>query len=564
MKKLLFSAIALAALVSLSTFAREEKSLTPQQKLMYAEAIIENYYVDSINSDSLVTEAIVSMLKTLDPHSQYSSPEETKELNQPLEGKFSGIGIQFSIVKDTVCVIQTTGGGPSERVGIRPGDRIVYVNDSLFTHPKMVNSEVLKTLRGEKGTEVKLRVKRGASPELIEFRIIRDDIPIYSVDASYMVAPEVGFISITRFAESTPKELDRAIEKLAAQGMKHLILDLQSNGGGYLGAAHGVASRFLDEGDMVVFTKGLNTPPQYFTVERNDFGSLFKDKFNVNVKDKPKVERLVIMVDQYSASASEIVSGAIQDNDRGLIVGRRTFGKGLVQRPFPFPDGSMIRLTTSRYYTPSGRLIQKHYDKGQTEEYQLDMLNRYNNGELFSADSIHFDPALKTLTLKNQRTVYGGGGIMPDIFVPLDTTMYSNYYRDLSAKNTFNNFIVNTLDKQRRTFLDKYPTEDDFYRDFKVSPEMLDRLTQMARKDSIKIDEKQIAASQPIIEATIRGLLARDLYKDGTYVRAVNPLNPIFNQALKVITDPLEYDRLLGNSHSVGVLDTDDDEDDAK
>lgn len=546
MKKLLLSILALASVSAIVSLAQQRK-FTPDQKLRYAAALIEECYVDSVNSDSLVTEAIVAMLHTLDPHSQYSSPEETKELNQPLEGKFSGIGIQFSIVRDTVYVVQTTGGGPSERVGIRPGDRIIYVNDSIFTRPKIANSDVLKTLRGEKGTEVNLKIKRGDSPELIEFRIIRDDIPIYSVDASYMVAPEVGFISISRFAESTPKELDEAIEKLAAQGMKHLILDLESNGGGYLGAAHGVASRFLKNGEMVVYTNGLNAEPAYFKVDKVDFGSLFNNS-KYKIKSKSKVDRLVIMVDQYSASASEIVAGAIQDNDRGLIVGRRTFGKGLVQRPFPFPDGSMIRLTTSRYYTPSGRLIQKPYKKGESEEYQLDLLNRYNNGELFSVDSIHFDEALKTYTLKNHRPVYGGGGIMPDRFVPVDTSNYSNYYRDLIAKNSINTLVLSTIDTQRKDLLEKYPTEDDFYANYTVSQDLIDKLVEQGKKDGVEPNPEQLATSRKMLEAIIRGLLARDLYDNGTYVRSTNPLNPVFNAALDLILDPEQYNSLLNPS----------------
>lgn len=545
MKKLLIAAGAFA--VATLGFAAAPKGaprqMTPDQKLRYAEAIISGYYVDSVNQDSLVTEAIVAMLKTLDPHSSYSDPEETKELNQPLEGKFSGIGVQFTIVRDTVCVVQATPGGPSEKVGIRPGDRILYVNDSIFTHPKMQNSEVLKTLRGPKGTLVNLKIKRAGSPELIDFRLTRDDIPIHSIDAAYMVAPEVGFISITRFAEDTPNELDKAMSKLAAKGMKHLILDLASNGGGYLGAAHGVASRFLNEGDMVVYTDGLNTMPSYFRVENLDFGSLF-NKSGKAAKRTP-IDRLVIMVDQYSASAAEIVAGAIQDNDRGLITGRRTFGKGLVQRPFPFPDGSMIRLTTSRYYTPSGRCIQKEYHRGQTEDYQLDLLNRYKSGELWSADSIHFNPKLKTYTLNNHRPVYGGGGIMPDLFVPADTSFYSNYYRDLIAKSSINTFVTTYLDANRKSLLKQYPDEDIFYRQFETGDDIIKGLVAQGEADGVKPDSTQLATSMPMFKAIIKGLIARDIYTDGTYVRAVNPLNPDFKTALELILDPERYARLL-------------------
>ncbi len=546
MKRTLFLLIAVAIIITSVTRA-QVRSLTPDQKLRYAEAIIEGYYVDSVASDSLVNQAIISMLATLDPHSSYSSPEETRELTQPLSGKFSGIGIQFSIVRDTVCVVQTTVGGPAERVGMLPGDRIIYVNDTLFTHAKMTIPEVHKFLRGPKGTVANLKVKRGDSQELINFRIVRDDIPIYSIDAAYMVTPEVGFISISRFAEETADELDKAIDKLAKKGMKHLILDLEDNGGGFLGAGFNVAARFLNYGDTVVYTIGRVTEPTYFRVENRNFGSLFKDS-KYKIKEKSPIDRLVITVNQYSASASEIVAGAIQDNDRGVIVGRRTFGKGLVQRPFPFPDGSMIRLTTSRYYTPAGRCIQKHYDKGHGEEYQLDMLNRYNSGELFSADSIHFDESLKTYTLKNHRPVYGGGGIMPDKFVPLDTTYFSTYYRDIVAKGSISTFVVNTIENQRKELLKKYPNEEAFYNKFTITQELINGLVAQATEDGVKFDQQGFDKSAALIKGALTGLFARDLYKDGTYIRAVNHLNPVFNEAVRIITDPEAYNSLLSPS----------------
>ena len=531
MTKRLFTAL-LTVAVSLYAAAQfNVNRFTPDQKLRYAEAIIENYYVDTVNTDTLVQEAIVGMLKTLDPHSAYSTPKETKELNEPLEGKFSGIGVQFSIVRDTVCVVQTTSGGPSEKVGIRPGDRIIYVNDSIFTHPKMANSEVLKKLRGPKGSVVNLKVKRAGTPELIDFRIVRDEIPIYSVDATYMASPTTGYIRVSRFAEDTPKEVDRAIEKLKKQGMKNLIIDLQDNGGGYLGAAHGLAERFLNKGDMVVYTKGLHQPAQYLIVDEN-----------VN----RGIDRIVVMVNQYSASASEILSGALQDHDRGVIVGRRTFGKGLVQRPFPFPDGSMMRLTTARYYTPVGRSIQKNYAKGHGEEYQLDMLNRYKSGELWSADSIHFDKSQAFKTLKNGRTVYGGGGIMPDFFVPVDTSYYSKYYRDLMAKNVLNPYIMDYINDHRAELLKKYPTEDDFANKFS-SANLIDGLVEAGKKEGVEPNDEQLAISRPIIEAIMKGLLERDLYDDGSYMRAVNPLSNDFKAALRIIEDPEEYNRLLQN-----------------
>lgn len=499
-------------------------------KLNYAERLIENAYVDPVNADTLVTEAIVAMLKTLDPHSSYSDAAETKELTQPLDGKFSGIGVQFSIVKDTVYVVQTVVGGPAERVGMRPGDRIIYVNDTIFTRPKMANSDVLKTLRGKKGSRVDLKVKRGDN--MIDFTIIRDDIPIYSVDAAYMADPQTGYIRVSRFAESTPEEVEKAIRKLSAQGMKNLIIDLEDNGGGYLGAAQGMASLFLNPDDLIVYTSGRAVPDRQLTASRTkDYG----------------IDRLVVMVNQYSASASEIFSGAMQDHDRAVIVGRRTFGKGLVQTPIPFPDGSMIRLTTARYYIPSGRLIQKEYAKGHSEEYQLDMLTRYKSGELFSADSIHLDKSKEYRTLRNNRVVYGGGGIMPDVFVPVDTSMYSSYYRDLMAKGVFNTFVVSYIEKNRPELLKKYPTEESFHREFRVNDHIIEQLVQAAQAEGVKPDEQALDTSRPVVEGVIKGLLARDLYENGIYARAVNHLNPVFNKALEIINDPRQYNTLLGN-----------------
>lgn len=530
----LVAALSLAAFAAISLSAQRnngERKFTPGQKLMYAMGIVENFYVDSVNSDSLTQEAIVAMLKTLDPHSVYSTPKETEELTQPLEGHFSGIGIQFTILRDTVAVVQTTANGPSQKAGILPGDRIIYVNDTIFTRPKMANTDVLKTLRGPKGSKVTLKVKRAGTPDLINFRLIRDDIPIYSVDASYMVDPGVGYIRISRFAESTPKEVSTAIAKLKKEGMKHLIIDLEDNTGGYLGAAHALASQFLNKGDLVVFTKGLNQPRVDLTVDETS---------------KNGIDRLVVMVNQYSASASEILSGALQDYDRAVIVGRRTFGKGLVQRPFPFPDGSMIRLTTARYYTPSGRLIQKPYEKGKGEEYQLDMLNRMKHGELFSADSIHFDESQKTYTLRNHRTVYGGGGIMPDKFVPIDTSTYTTYYRDVIAKGVLNRYVQDYVEKNRKSIIAKYPTENDFAQGFDSAP-MMEGLIEAATADSIARNDEQIAISEPVLKAMMKGLIERDIYPNGTYMRAVNHLDPVFNEARRIIATPAEYRRLLGD-----------------
>ncbi|MDO4319634.1 MAG: S41 family peptidase [Bacteroidales bacterium] len=530
MKKFALSFIILGTLVCMAVSARNNDVMTPDQKLRLAAAVIENYYVEEVNSDTLVDEAIIAMLRTLDPHSAYSTPEETKELNQPLEGKFSGIGIQFNMVEDTVYVIQTTAGGPSEKVGIRPGDRIVSANDTVIAGKKLNNPGIIKVLRGPKGSRVHLKVKRSGVPDLIDFILERDDIPIYSVDAAYMVNDSTGFVSVTRFAEATAREVRQAADSLARLGMRNLILDLSSNGGGYLGAAFELASEFLDEGDPVVFTKGLNTPPNYFNVERT--GTI-------------PIDRLVIMVDQYSASASEILSGAIQENDRGLIVGRRTFGKGLVQRPFPFPDGSMIRLTTSRYYTPSGRCIQKPYEKGKGEEYQLDMLNRYNSGELWHADSIHLDKSTPYYTLRNRRVVYGGGGIMPDVFVPADTSRYSSYYRDLVAKGVIIKYTLNYIDHNRKALVAEYPDEESFVARFEPSQEIINGLIEAGKANGVEFNEEQWQTSRELILAVLKGLMTRDLYENGIYVRSTNPLSPDFREAVDLINDPERYYRLL-------------------
>ena len=534
MKRLLYAIIAVSAIAFTLLASREAKAqkpeISPAQKLQMAEYIIENYYVEDVNSDTVVQEAIIAMLKTLDPHSAYSTPTETEELNTPLEGKFSGIGIQFNMVEDTLYVVQTTPGGPSEKAGIRPGDRILSANDTVIAGKKLPNSGILKILRGPKGTVVNVKVKRGGEPELIDFRLVRDDIPLYSVDASYMVDDTTGFISVTRFAEATASEVRQAADSLSRLGMKNLILDLSSNGGGYLGAAYELASEFLKAGDPVVFTKGLHTPPSYFNVEKN--GTI-------------PVERLVVMVDQYSASASEILSGAIQENDRGLIVGRRTFGKGLVQRPFPFPDGSMIRLTVSRYYTPSGRCIQKPYEKGKGEEYQLDMLNRYTSGELWHADSIHLDKSEPFYTLKNHRVVYGGGGIMPDVFVPADTSRYSTYYRDLLGKGVMIKYVLNYIEQNRSSLTKQYPTEEIFAREFVLSDDMLKDLIVRGEAEGIPFDQEKWDRSKELISAVLRGLMTRDLYENGIYVRSTNPLSNDFNEAYRLINDPERYYKLL-------------------
>lgn len=500
------------------------------EKLNMAEYAIKGYYVDSINETKLVEDAIVGMLDKLDPHSTYSNAEETKELNEPLQGNFGGIGIQFNMKEDTLYVIQTVAGGPSEKLGIIAGDRIIEVNDTVIAGVDMKNTDIMKRLRGPKGTKVNVKVKRRGVPELIDFRITRDNIPLYSVDASYMVDDKTGYIRISRFANDTHTEFINAVEKLKGLGMQQLVLDLSDNGGGYLQAAVEMANEFLNRGENIVFTEGRNSP-------RYDANALGTGSL--------KKEKVVVIVNQYSASASEIFAGAIQDWDRGVIVGRRTFGKGLVQRPFPFRDGSMMRLTVARYYTPAGRSIQKPYDEGDKKAYEKDILNRFNNGEFMNADSIHFSDSLKYVTLKNKRKIYGGGGIMPDVFVPLDTTEYTNYYRDVVAKGVLNQFVIDYVDKNRAQLMGKYKDVEAFDNGFTVDNTLLDNLKAQAEKEKIKFDEEQYNKSRDLISAIIKALIARDLYDTEAYFRIINHRNDMLKKALEIINNDKDYKKLL-------------------
>ncbi|MCM1110644.1 MAG: S41 family peptidase [Clostridium sp.] len=529
MKKI--SLLLAATVVSiLSVFNAAANDFDPSTKLRYAEKIIENYYVDSVPAEEMVDKAIVAMLKTLDPHSTYSDPSETKALTEPLQGNFSGIGIQFRMQNDTLYVIETVAGGPSERVGIVAGDRILTANDTLISGVKKANADVIKLLRGPKGTVVNIGVLRKGVDRPINFRIVRDDIPLYSVDASYMAAPGIGYIKVSRFAESTPEEVFDAVKKLRGQGMKDLIIDLQDNGGGYLQSAVALSEMLLSKGDPIVSTRGDRAREQNFGAVRD--GSL-------------RDGRVVVLVNQYSASASEILSGAVQDNDRGVIVGRRTFGKGLVQRPFPMPDGSMIRLTIARYYTPSGRCIQKPYTPGDEEDYNRDLLNRYKSGEWSSADSIHFADSLRYTTLRNRRTVYGGGGIMPDRFVPIDTTGMTTYSRDMIAKGVMNTFCIGYIDKNRKELKKQYPDIERFVERFEVSPAMVDELVATGEKEGVAFNEEQFAESRGYLLTIVKAILASDLYGHENYYRVINPLNPVYNEGLRILTDPDAYRTLL-------------------
>ncbi len=526
--------IAAIATIAVAMILRAQ-SMTPNQKLRMAETAISRFYIDTVNEDKLVEEAIKGMLESLDPHSTYNTPEETKELNEQLQGNFSGIGISFNITKDTLYVIQTVAGGPSERIGLLAGDRIISVNDTSIAGVKMKNSDIMKRLRGPKGTKVNVKVLRrqNAATDTLDFVITRADIPIYSVDAAYMADPKTGYIRINRFAAETHREVVKAIKDLKRQGMTQLILDLVDNGGGYLGAAANLLGEFLPSGSLVVYTKGLNSPRQEMTASPSGREPLFAEG------------PLVVMVNQYSASASEITSGAIQDWDRGVIVGRRTFGKGLVQRPMPFPDGSMMRLTVAHYYTPTGRDIQKPYEKGDKEKYAKDILDRSNQGELMHADSIKYIDSLKVETLVSKRPIYGGGGIYPDCFVALDTSENTLYYRKVMAKGLINQFVINYVDRNRKDLLKRYKTAQAFADRFTVGDDMIASLKEMADKESIDYNAEQAERSRPLFAMIIKALIARDIYDNAAYFRVFNRYDPIFKEALRLINSPEEYKAIL-------------------
>ena len=490
------------------------------RKLQLAEFAISRLYVDEVNEEELVEKAITSMLEELDPHSTYTNAEEARKMNEPLEGEFEGIGIQFQMMEDTLLVVQPVSGGPSEKVGILAGDRITAVEDTLIAGVKMSTEEIMSRLRGPKGSVVKLTVIRRDIDEPLTFDVKRDKIPIYSLDASYMITPTIGYIRLNKFGANTIEEFQAALSKLQGQGMKDLILDLQGNGGGYLNAAIDLANEFLPQKSLIVYTEGKASKRSEFVAKGN--GNFLKGK-------------LVVLVDEYSASASEIVSGAIQDWDRGTIVGRRTFGKGLVQRPIDLPDGSMIRLTIARYYTPSGRCIQKPYEKGEEEDYDNELVKRLEHGELMHADSIHLPDSLMFKTKRLGRTVYGGGGIMPDYFVPIDTTLYSDYHRDLVAKGVVIKTTLNYIEKNRKALTKSYRKFDDFNRKFEVSNELLDELRKEGEKSGVAFNETEYNTSLPRIKTQLKALIARDIWEMSEYYQVMNQTDNVVQQALKII-----------------------------
>ena len=495
---------------------------SPIRKLQIAEMAINNLYVDTVDESKLVEDAIRGMLKELDPHSTYATPKEVKAMNEPLQGNFDGIGVQFNMIEDTLIVIQPVVNGPSEKVGIMPGDRIVAVNDTAIAGVKMSKEEIMKRLRGKKGTKVKLGIVRRGIHDQLTFIVTRDKIPVKSVDAVYMVRPGIGYIRITNFGATTYDEFMEGVATLQKQGMKDLLLDLQDNGGGYLQAAVQIADEFLQKNDLIVYTQGRKQGQ--------------RSEFRANGRGKLIDGKVVVLINEFTASAAEIVTGAIQDQDRGTVVGRRSYGKGLVQRPIDLPDGSMIRLTVAHYYTPSGRCIQKPYKKGDLRDYEMDLDNRLKHGELPNPDSIHFSDSLKCFTLRKQRVVYGGGGIMPDFFVPLDTLQYTRYHRQLSAKSIVLNASLRYIDNNRKQLRSRYPSFEQFSQQFSVPQSLIDEIVSEAEKQKIKPkDDAEMQRTLPYLKNQLKSLVARDLWDMSEYFHIANEQNHIYQKGLEVI-----------------------------
>ena len=539
--------LAVIAFCSLLAVQAQSFTINPEmvRKVQAAEFFISHFYVDSLSEGKVVDSAIEGMLKQLDPHSTYIKAKDVERSVENLNGSFEGIGVQFNMIEDTLVVIQPVSGGPSERKGIIAGDRIVLVNDTAIAGVKMSRDEIMRRLRGPKGSKVRLGIIREGVKGINEFVIVRDKIPVHTLDAFYMVDDKTGYVKLSSFGQTTHDEFMTAVNSMKEKGMTRLVLDLQGNGGGYLQSAVEVSNEFLPEGEMIVYTDGRAIQRQEFRA--NGHGTL-------------KDIEVVVLVDSYTASAAEIVSGAIQDNDRGTIVGRRTFSKGLVQRPFELPDKSVIRLTTAHYYSPSGRCIQKPYKMGGKKEYDDDINQRLKSGELTAnfnrfikgekvaaneRDSVYlredslfkslFPDSLKYKTNHKQRVVYGGGGIMPDMYVPLDTTQYTMLYRQMSAKSCILNTSLKYMDKHRKSLKKAYKTFDEFRSQFEVPQDMMEQLFAETKKAKIDYKEEDLPATLPQVKLTLKGLLARDLWEMSEYYQIVNPETDIYQAGLKVL-----------------------------
>lgn len=492
---------------------------TPHDKLSYVMQIIDAAYIDPVNMDTIREALMPELMAQLDPHSIYIPATDMSDVNENLEGEFDGIGVVFNMATDTIVVLNVIAGGPSYKAGIMPGDRIVTIDGKTVAGVKFPQDSVMKLLRGKRGTKVNVGIGRGMADELVDIEIIRDKIPINSIDAAFMLTPSTGFIKLSSFSRNSHKELVEAIERLEKEGMKSMIFDLRDNSGGYLDQAILIANEFLPAGKMIVYTEDRFEQRQ---VEYSDGTG--------EVTDIP----LVILINEYSASSSEILAGAVQDNDRGTIIGRRSFGKGLVQNQLPLPDGSAVRLTVARYYTPTGRSIQKPYEMGMSaEEYEADILNRYLHNEVFSADSIVFNDSLRFVT-EGGKVVYGGGGIMPDIFVPIDTVGVTDYYAEVMNKNILYRYTLDYVDKHRSK-VNKLTTIAELTAFLDSDPSLVDDFVRYAEREGVRTTRKEIEASRELLLAELRAYIGRNtpLEDAGFYVN----IYPIDNTLLSAVKE---------------------------
>lgn len=510
-----------------STFAQQDDKVSSVRKFNEVMTYVNNMYVDDVQNELLTDAAIVALMDKLDPHSTYISKDDVDDANERINGNFVGIGIRFQILKDTLNVVATIPGGPSEKLGILAGDKIVMIEDETVAGVGLKNSQVREKLLGDKGTKVSVSIKRKNKPTPLDFTITRDVIPVNSVDAAYMLTEETGYIKLNTFSRTSHEEVVAGIKKLKKAGMKNLIFDLQGNGGGLLYAAKYLGDEFLSDDKLIVYSEGRAQP-----------------RMDLNSEEKGLWEKghLILLTDEYSASASEILSGAVQDWDRGLVVGRRTYGKGLVQRPIDLSDGSQIRLTIARYYTPSGRFIQKPYD--DVDSYRNDLLNRYENGEFMNQDSIKFPDSLKHKTLVTQRTVYGGGGIMPDYFVPLDTNGISDYFTSIVRGGHLNTYTLTYVNENRALLNEKYATFEKFKSDFKMDQSFMDDFFKYVEKEDpeLTFDEEGYKESEDILKLRIKAMFAQSIWGYSEFYQVYNDANEILQKALEII-ESKEYNK---------------------
>lgn len=496
--------------------------------LRYMEilALVDKEYVDTVNIDELVDYSIDKMLEKLDPHTSYIPKKDLDLAMSQLEGNFQGIGIEFNIIKDTIYVVAPISGGPSEQVGLQAGDKIIKVDEASVAGIGITTSDVFKKLRGKKGTQVKVTILRKSVKNPVEYTIVRDNIPTYSIDVHYMIDKETGYIKISRFSETTYDEFRTSVADLRSKGMKQMVLDLKDNPGGYMDKATDIADEFLGGNKLIVYTDGK--------------GTRYDNKVFAVTKGEFEHGAVIVLVNEGSASASEILSGALQDNDRALIVGRRSFGKGLVQRPIPLSDESQLRLTISRYYTPSGRSIQKPYERDNIDKYNSDMVNRYKKGEFFSADSIKFADSLKYKTLKG-RTVYGGGGVMPDVFVPRDTSDLTDYLLELFNKNLIREFTLDYYTNNKAK-LQSY-TLETFKSNYQVTDAMLNDLVKLGEKSGVRFNSFQFNKSKEFLRMNLKAYIARSLYGNVGFYPIINQTDEVYRAALKQFTKAKMLDK---------------------